>query len=1057
MMTDASAQAIASVLSHVERLRNHEMTAAIHCSKINSLFSAFKVLSASLRSLPTVRRTPKFRTAIASLNQSIEHFVQLCIQCTRESCVQFVLMKTTQQVFEEFLEIRQTTITDLNDLGLTEAARTFTLSSNELLSQDQIDLKRIGNFLLQLREQHDLSRRDDIKEKITERLQSLRRKDIKIELSDCDPIEILTVPTLPENLDLVLAHENLVFQEEIGSGRSGRVFKGVIKGRNGVVAIKVMHCRQLSSAELEMFRREIFTLSTMNHPSILKLLGYTKEPPFCLVTEMLANGSLFQFLRTRNSELTPTDRTAIALDIARGMDYMHERTVIHRDLKSLNILLDDNKRARICDFGLVRLKSLAPMTGLVGTPQWMAPEILMCSTYYDGKVDVYSYGVVLWELMTGEMPYNNVDIEKLPYLVVQEKLRPKIPDSTPTNLKNLISACWAPDPKDRPTFDTIIKLLNVESYHYPGTNTDELWARVGGKRKRTPSTSDPLKLVMDPDDLGPSITAVDSRSRFRLSLSQIDKAIIRLREAVANENAMSMDRALSDIRSLYKSNVLTSGTNSCISEVLVIIKEANNVQKQSIMRLLNELTTNPSLRDQFYASDGMALMSELMCSESEDVADLALEVYGKCISKEYITIEGIKGLLGFSARSSQKTRQTALVCLFQVIDLQMQFLFGMPSFIYHLLCFSLRPLPDQMFEKLIDFTVVFLKHIKSFPESVLPQLIWLQTNCRSSISKPKVVLALKLAVHFDSVRDIFPPDFWKTAASDFETYKPIYQAFVGRLPQKYTEMIHSLRELSPEKPEALDLLVEFTRDVECAKLIVPTLPIQNRMSPGGLFKLYSNLTSVEGATAIISEEPEFYTVCNLVVSSHFQNDACQLIRKVGLNPSLLESSSLVQHIALLIRETKESNALWNLMSVVFTLSKEKFFSCFTNIIPKLRELLNGKEMQIRIGAFLCLTSFCRHCTDINRDTLLDHAAVFVNIDNPPVQAVCCDFLEQELKERPVNSDQLKRLIESFTAHFLKGNELALKFATLLKTAANAVDSKEPFISNFSMFLSHSNV
>lgn len=1053
MITDASAQGIASVLSHIERLRNHEMTAAIHCSKINSLFSAFKILSESLRSLPALPRTPKIRAAIASLNQSIEHFVQLCIQCTRESCVQFVLMKTTQQVFEEFLEIRQKTITDLTVLGLTSAAHTFTLSSNELLSQDQIDLKRIGNFLLQLREQHDLSRRDDIKDKITERLQSLRRKDIKIELSDCDPIEILTVPTLPENLDLVLEHEHLVFQEEIGNGRSGRVFKGLIKGKTGVVAIKVLHCRQLATAELEMFRREIFTLSTMNHPSILKLLGYTKEAPFCLVTELLSNGSLFQFLRTRYSELTPTDRTVIALDIARGMEYMHERSVIHRDLKSLNILLDDNKRARICDFGLVRLKSLAPMTGLVGTPQWMAPEILMCSTYYDGKVDVYSYGVLLWELMTGEMPYSGVDIEKLPYLVVQEKLRPKIPDSAPPDLKALISACWAPDPKDRPTFDTIIKLLNVDSYHYSGTNTDELWMKVGGKRRRTPSTSDPSKLVsMDPGDLSPSITKIDSRSRFRMSISQIDKSIMRLREAVASENAMSMDRALSDIRSLYKSNVLTSSTNSCISEVLAIIREANNQQQESILRLVNELTTNPILRERFYEADGVTLMSELMCSESEDVGDLALEVYAKCIRKEHIRIEGIKGLLSFSARTSQKVRQTALLCLFQVIDMQMQFLIGMPSFIYHMLCFVLRPLPDKLFDKLIDFTVVFLKHIKSFPESVLPQLIWLQTNCRSSMSKPKVVLALKLAVQFDSVREIFPPDFWKTAASDFETYKHIYQAFIGRLPQRYTDMILSLRELSSEKPEALDLLVEFTRDIECAKLIVPTLPIQNRMSPGGLFKLYSNLTAVEGAEAIISEEPEFYTVCNMVVSSHFQNEACQLIRKVGLNPVLLESSSLVQHIALLIRETKETTALWNLMSVVFTLSKEKFFSCFTNIIPKLREGLNGKELQIRIGAFLCLTSFCRHCADINRDVLLGQACVFANIDNPPVQAVCCEFLEQELEERSIDEDGLKRLISSFMSHYLQNNELSRKFGMLLKEAGDRLDPTDTFISDFSTFL-----
>jgi serine/threonine protein kinase len=209
-----------------------------------------------------------------------------------------------------------------------------------------------------------------------------------------------------------------------------------------------------------MFRREIFTLTTLNHPSILKLLGYTNQPPFCLVTEFMSNGSLFDVLKSKQGGLTPTDRTVIALDIARGMEYMHERNMIHRDLKSLNILLDDNRRARICDFGLVRLKSLAPLTGLIGTPQWMAPEILMCSTYYDVKVDVFSFGIVLWELLTGEIPYRDIPVEKLGYLVVQEELRPEIPKVTPPSLAHLIDACWSPDPKQRPTFTMIINFFN---------------------------------------------------------------------------------------------------------------------------------------------------------------------------------------------------------------------------------------------------------------------------------------------------------------------------------------------------------------------------------------------------------------------------------------------------------------------------------------------------------------------------------------------------------------------------------------------------------------------
>ena len=500
LMSDAYLAHINPFLENIALLQKLEMSAAIHCSKINSLIRSYKLLPdiISPNPPPNWKNTKKFTSIINSLNNSIEHLIQFCIQCNRDSCVQFVLMTSFQNTFEDFLSIRQNTISDFQNLNFPKAAEIFTLTPDELLSQDQVDLKLIGNLLLQIRSQKDLNNRKDIKERITDRLGSLKRKDIKIDTNKTDfdlCSGIITIPSIPSDLNLVLDHEQLIYKEVIGEGRSGKVYKGRIVGRpNLVVAIKVLHCRELSTAELEMFRREIFTLTTLSHPSILKLLGYTNTPPFCLVTELLTNGSIYSFLKTRPQELTPTDRTVIAIDVARGMEYIHERNIIHRDLKSLNILLDDNKRARICDFGLVRLKSYAPMTGLIGTPQWMAPEILMCSTSYNVKADVYSYGIVLWELLTGQTPYEGIAVEKLPYLVVQENYRPIIPKDTPTELKDLIQSCWSADPSKRQSFSNIIKAFQNPKNHFPGTNEEELGRRLGIKKKIPSSSSTPLGL-----------------------------------------------------------------------------------------------------------------------------------------------------------------------------------------------------------------------------------------------------------------------------------------------------------------------------------------------------------------------------------------------------------------------------------------------------------------------------------------------------------------------------------------------------------------------------------
>lgn len=1030
-MSEAYFANVNPFLDKISRLQKLEMTAAIHCSKINSLIRSYKILPKFIASNPPPnwKNTQTQISYIDSLNNSIDHLIQLCIQCNRESCVQLILMVSLQTTFEEFLSIRTTTISDLKNLNFPQAADLFVLTSDELLSQDQVDLKLIGNFLYQIRSQRDLSGRNDVKDRIIARFDSLKRKDIKI-----DPIPkgldldsgIITIPSIPTNLDLVLDHEQLVYQDLIGEGRSGKVYKGNLASRpDAVVAIKVLHCQQLSPSELEMFRREIFTLSTLSHPSILKLLGYTNQLPFCLVTELLGNGSLYRFLLSKPQELTPTDRMVIAIDVAYGMQYIHERNIIHRDLKSLNILLDDEKRARICDFGLVRLKSYAPMTGLIGTPQWMAPEILMCSTSYNIKVDVYSYGIVLWELLTGKLPYEGISVGKLPFYIVQEKLRPKIPPETPPDLANLITSCWSPDPNERPSFSDILKLFNNKNYHFIGADTNELIDKIRGKKRRTPSTAETLDLMdnssfsdpepietpkNDPDvhispnslgkephsaqlirqsksiDIHKTSKTINASSAIKAGVghNQVDQVVIQYSDAIKTNNDQLFDHCLAEFHSLYKTNLLYTIPNNYVPITVKMLRQSiqpksseeylymNDELRIKMLETLSGFLSNRVLFDQFVISEGFSVFIELMKMPDPFIADLVLNITSKHLRRDIITIELIQALLAFNTYNNSKTRNVALTTLFLVLELQFNMLCTMPSFIYHLLCFALKPLSLQMIEQLLRVTIKFIDKIEVFPESVMPQLIWLQANVPRQFES-LAIECLVASVRLKDARFHFPAEFWRYAMKDFSSYRQLFRSFVhatiGKvhihcncsyclsknlttakpspvlsingtptkeimlrksgsvdllssyssvdidfeekpqripdhpivdMPPKIDELVIVLKELSAVHNEALKLLNELTVDVRCAAIALNHLPIANLSSPALLFNLYSNLSRVENSSSIIGEKKEFYTICKLVLGSKFENDVCQLIRKVGLNPSLLESSGLVDEIVFLI-------------------------------------------------------------------------------------------------------------------------------------------------------------
>ncbi|XP_026429174.1 LEAF RUST 10 DISEASE-RESISTANCE LOCUS RECEPTOR-LIKE PROTEIN KINASE-like 1.4 [Papaver somniferum] len=230
------------------------------------------------------------------------------------------------------------------------------------------------------------------------------------------------------------------------------------------VALKVFFKFECSDDLLQSFRQEVFLMKKLRHPNLLLFMGAVTSPHLCIVTQFLPRGSLFQLLHHSTCKIDWRRRVLMALDIARGMSYLHHCNppIVHCDLKSSNLLVDKNWTVKVGDFGLSRIKHatyLSMMSGN-GTPQWMAPEIIR-NDPTDEKSDVYSFGVVLWELATSKIPWDTLDSFQVIGVVGFMDQRLEIPKDTDPNWTSLIESCWQSEPKCRPTSNELQEKLKA--------------------------------------------------------------------------------------------------------------------------------------------------------------------------------------------------------------------------------------------------------------------------------------------------------------------------------------------------------------------------------------------------------------------------------------------------------------------------------------------------------------------------------------------------------------------------------------------------------------------
>ncbi|XP_030261279.1 mitogen-activated protein kinase kinase kinase 7 isoform X2 [Sparus aurata] len=263
-------------------------------------------------------------------------------------------------------------------------------------------------------------------------------------------------------------YEDIEVEEVVGRGAFGVVCKAKWKGKD--VAIKTIE----SESERKAFIVELRQLSRVNHPNIVKLYG-SCHSPVCLVMEYAEGGSLYNVLHGAEPlpYYTASHAMSWCFQCSQGVAYLHgmkPKALIHRDLKPPNLLLVAGGTVlKICDFGTA-CDIQTHMTNNKGSAAWMAPEVFEGSNYSE-KCDVFSWGIILWEVITRRKPFDEIGGPAFRIMwAVHNGTRPPLIKNLPKPIESLMTRCWSKDPSQRPSMEEIVKIMTHLMKYFPGSD-----------------------------------------------------------------------------------------------------------------------------------------------------------------------------------------------------------------------------------------------------------------------------------------------------------------------------------------------------------------------------------------------------------------------------------------------------------------------------------------------------------------------------------------------------------------------------------------------------------
>uniref|UniRef100_A0A672KE97 non-specific serine/threonine protein kinase n=1 Tax=Sinocyclocheilus grahami TaxID=75366 RepID=A0A672KE97_SINGR len=310
--------------------------------------------------------------------------------------------------------------------------------------------------------------------------------NVKVSKSPCPPRErkpssssedrnkMKTLGRRDSSDDWEIPEGQITLGQRIGSGSFGTVYKGKW---HGDVAVKMLNVTAPTPQQLQAFKNEVGVLRKTRHVNILLFMGYTTKPQLAIVTQWCEGSSLYHHLHIIETKFEMIKLIDIARQTAQGMDYLHAKSIIHRDLKSNNIFLHEDLTVKIGDFGLATVKSRwsgsHQFEQLSGSILWMAPEVirLQDKNPYSFQSDVYAFGIVLYELMSGALPYSNINNrDQIIFMVGRGYLScdlSKVRSNCPKAMKRLMADCLKKKREERPLFPQILASIELLARSLP--------------------------------------------------------------------------------------------------------------------------------------------------------------------------------------------------------------------------------------------------------------------------------------------------------------------------------------------------------------------------------------------------------------------------------------------------------------------------------------------------------------------------------------------------------------------------------------------------------------